>query len=553
MSDEKTDDDLQTLDGGQDLMVEVDGKLVPNYDATIVSFEEGDIVTGTVVRVDKDEVLVDIGYKSEGVVPANELSIRKSVDPSEEVSVGDIVDALVLTKEDADGRLILSRKRARFERAWQRIEKAAEEGTPVSGSVIEVVKGGLILDLGVRGFLPASLVDIRRVAELDEFLGQTLECRVIELNRFRNNVVLSRRAVLEEERRGAREQILDRMNVSDLVVGTISNIVDFGAFVDLDGIDGLIHISELSWSHVNHPSEVLTIGQKVEVRVLDIDRDRQRISLGLKQTQKDPWQQVFENRQVNEIVHGVVTKLVSFGAFVEIEEGVEGLIHISELAQHHVEDPAEIVRPGQEVNVKIIEIDPERRRLSLSLKRLEPEYRIHEDAMAEEGEGADAVGEEVEAAVAPAAEAAVAEKVAEVAEAEVAEAEAASEPKPAKKRASKTETAPEAEAAGEPKPAKKRASKTETAPEAEAVAQAGGEGEAETAVEAAPETEEAKPKAAAKKRTAKKTETAEEPVAEAKAETEGGSGVSMAEEFVRQRKKSRGPDAETEAEAGAKD
>ncbi len=399
MSDEHIDD-TQTLENGQELMVEVDGKMIPNYDATILTFEEGDIVTGTVVRVDKDEVLVDIGYKSEGVVPANELSIRKSVDPAEEVSVGDVVDALVLTKEDADGRLILSRKRARFERAWQRIEKAAEEGTPVTGTVIEVVKGGLILDLGVRGFLPASLVDIRRVADLDEFLGQSLECRVIELNRFRNNVVLSRRAVLEEERRGAREQILDRMNVGDLVTGTISNIVDFGAFVDLDGIDGLIHISELSWSHVNHPSEVLIIGQKVEVRVLDIDRDRQRISLGLKQTQKDPWQQVFENRQVNEIVHGRVTKLVSFGAFVEIEEGVEGLIHISELAQHHVEDPSEIVRPGQEVNVKIIEIDPERRRLSLSLKRLEPEYRIHEDAMAEEAEeGEGEEGEEFEEAV----------------------------------------------------------------------------------------------------------------------------------------------------------
>ena len=386
MSDEHIDEGEQTLQGGQDLMIEVDGKMVPNYDATIMTFEEGDIVTGTVVRVDKDEVLVDIGYKSEGVVPANELSIRKSVDPADEVAVGDVVDALVLTKEDADGRLILSRKRARFERAWQRIEKAAEEGTPVSGSVIEVVKGGLIIDLGVRGFLPASLVDIRRVADLDEFLGQTLECRVIELNRFRNNVVLSRRAVLEEERRGVREQILDRMNVGDLVTGTISNIVDFGAFVDLEGIDGLIHISELSWSHVNHPSEVLTISQKVTVRVLDIDRDRQRISLGLKQTQKDPWQQVFENRQVNEIVHGRVTKLVSFGAFVEIEEGVEGLIHISELAQHHVEDPSEVVRPGQDVNVKIIEIDPERRRLSLSLKRLEPEYRIHEDVLDEEGE-----------------------------------------------------------------------------------------------------------------------------------------------------------------------
>jgi small subunit ribosomal protein S1 len=209
---------------------------------------------------------------------------------------------------------------------------------------------------------------------------------VIELNRFRNNVVLSRRAVLEEERRGVREQILDRMNVGDVVTGTISNIVDFGAFVDLDGIDGLIHISELSWSHVNHPSEVLNIGLEVKVKVLDIDRDRQRISLGLKQTQKDPWQEVFENRQVNEIVHGKVTKLVSFGAFVEIEEGVEGLIHISELANHHVEEPSEILRPGQEINVKIIEIDPDRRRLSLSLKRLEPEYRIHEDVYADEEE-----------------------------------------------------------------------------------------------------------------------------------------------------------------------
>jgi small subunit ribosomal protein S1 len=488
MPDEHNDDITQdtevkeTLEGGQELMIEVDGKMIPNYDATIMTFEEGDIVTGTVVRVDKDEVLVDIGYKSEGVVPANELSIRKSVDPSEEVSVGDVVDALVLTKEDADGRLILSRKRARFERAWQRIEKAAEEGTPVTGNVIEVVKGGLILDLGVRGFLPASLVDIRRVAELDEFLGQALECRVIELNRFRNNVVLSRRAVLEEERRGAREQILDRMNVGDLVTGIISNIVDFGAFVDLEGIDGLIHISELSWSHVNHPSEVLTIGQKVEVRVLDIDRDRQRISLGLKQTQKDPWQQVFENRQVNEIVHGQVTKLVSFGAFVEIEEGVEGLIHISELAQHHVEDPSEIVRPGQEVNVKIIEIDPERRRLSLSLKRLEPEYRIHEDALAEEGEeGEEYEGESAEGdveAVADAETAVSAESTADteaVADAETAvdagttaaeavvEAETPATEEPAAEAAATPEPATEPEA----EPAVDEAPVAEAAPEVE--------------------------------------------------------------------------------------
>jgi small subunit ribosomal protein S1 len=332
-----------------DFMIEVDGQLIPNYDATMVSFEEGDVVTGKVVRIDKDEVLVDIGYKSEGVIPQNELSIRRSIDPAEEVSLGEEVDALVLTKEDQDGRLILSKKRARFERAWRRIEGAAESGEPVEGTVIEVVKGGLIIDLGVRGFLPASLVDIRRVQNLDDFLGQKIECKVIELNRSRNNVVLSRRAVLEEERKEARQQILDRLERGQVVEGTISNIVDFGAFVDLDGIDGLIHISELSWGHVNHPSEVLNIGETVSVKVLDIDRDRQRISLGLKQTQEDPWERVVRTYNVGDVLEGKVTKVVSFGAFVEIMEGVEGLVHISELAQHHVENPREVVEPGDEV------------------------------------------------------------------------------------------------------------------------------------------------------------------------------------------------------------
>src|SRR6185503_13374345 len=196
-----------------------------------------------------------------------ELTIRRSVNPDDEVAVGEAIDALVLQKEDADGRLILSKKRARFEKAWRRIDAAAESGEPVEGAVIEVVKGGLIIDLGVRGFLPASLVDIRRVQDLDEYRDQTLRCKVIELNRSRNNVVLSRRAVLEEERREQRQQILDRLQPGVEVEGVISNIVDFGAFVDLDGIDGLIHISELSWSHVNHPSEVLEIGQTVRVKV----------------------------------------------------------------------------------------------------------------------------------------------------------------------------------------------------------------------------------------------------------------------------------------------
>jgi small subunit ribosomal protein S1 len=371
VSDTEAVTQAKPVEGSNGLLLEVDGQIVPNYDATLVPFEEGDVVTGKVVRIDKDEVLVDIGYKSEGVIPSHELSIRKSVDASEEVELGEEVDALVLTKEDQDGRLILSKKRARFEKAWRRIEGAAESGEPVEGTVIEVVKGGLIIDLGVRGFLPASLVDIRRVQNLDDFLGQKIECKVIELNRSRNNVVLSRRAVLEEERKEVRQQILDRLQPGQVVEGAISNIVDFGAFVDLDGIDGLIHISELSWSHVNHPSEILNIGDVVPVKVLDIDRERQRISLGLKQTQEDPWQRVMDTYNVGDVLEGKVTKVVSFGAFVEILDGVEGLVHISELAQHHVENPREVVNQGDTVKVKILEIDSERRRLSLSVKRVE--------------------------------------------------------------------------------------------------------------------------------------------------------------------------------------
>jgi small subunit ribosomal protein S1 len=361
----------KVVEGSDGLLLEIDGQIVPNYDATIHPFEEGEVVTGLVVRIDQDEVLVDIGYKSEGVIPANELSIRKSVDPHDEVSLGEEVDALVLTKEDQDGRLIISKKRARFEKAWRRIEAAAESGEPVEGNVIEVVKGGLIIDLGVRGFLPASLVDIRRVPNLDEYMGTTIECKVIELNRSRNNVVLSRRAVLEEERKEVRQQILDRLEPGLVVEGQISNIVDFGAFVDLDGIDGLIHISELSWSHVNHPSQVLEIGDTVKVKVLDIDRERQRISLGLKQTQEDPWQRIVNTYNIGDELVGTVTKVVTFGAFVEILDGVEGLVHISELAAHHVENPREVVQPGDEIRVKILEIDSERRRLSLSAKRVE--------------------------------------------------------------------------------------------------------------------------------------------------------------------------------------
>jgi len=417
------------VEGSNGLLLEVDGQIVPNYDATMRPIEEGEVVTGNVVRIDNDEVLVDIGYKSEGVIPANELSIRRSVDPHDEVHLGEEVDAIVMTKEDQDGRLIMSKKRARFEKAWRRIETAAETGEPVEGTVIEVVKGGLIIDLGVRGFLPASLVDIRRVPNLDEYMGTKIETKVIELNRSRNNVVLSRRAVLEEERKEVRQQILDRLQPGLVVDGQISNIVDFGAFVDLDGIDGLIHISELSWSHVNHPSEILAIGDTVKVKVLDIDRDRQRISLGLKQTQEDPWQRIVDTYTVGDELAGKVTKVVTFGAFVEILDGVEGLVHISELAPHHVESPREMVHPGDEIRVKILEIDSERRRLSLSAKRVEdqilpvsrPAGADGEDEPAGEDEitptGVADAGAEAEVVEAPDAEVAVETPEAEVVEA----------------------------------------------------------------------------------------------------------------------------------------
>ncbi|MDQ3658508.1 MAG: 30S ribosomal protein S1 [Actinomycetota bacterium] len=352
----------------KDFFREENGEVIPIDDSVLIDFKDGDIVEGDVVRIDKEEVLVDIGYKSEGLIPSNELSIRKGADPHDIVELGQHIEALVLQKEDQDGRLILSAKRAAFEKAWNRVQESYDDQRVVQGPVIEVVKGGLIIDIGLRGFLPASLVDIRRVRNLEAFLGEKLECKVIELNRSRNNVVLSRRAVLEEERKEERDRILTSLEEGEVVEGTVSNLVDFGAFVDLEGIDGLIHISELSWNHVDHPSEVVEVGEKVTVKVLEVDRERERISLGLKQTRKDPWQEIVERVSVGEQIPGRVTKLVSFGAFVEVAEGVEGLIHISELAEHHVETPDEIIRSGDEVDARIIDVDARRRRLSLSLR-----------------------------------------------------------------------------------------------------------------------------------------------------------------------------------------
>ena len=338
-------------------------------DKTIKVFNDGDLVSGQAVQIDHRQVLLDIGYKTEGVIPSRELSIKHDIDPSEVVELGSEVEALVLTKEDKEGRLILSKKRAQYERAWGDIEKIKENDGVVTGTVIEVVKGGLILDIGLRGFLPASLVEMRRVRDLAPYIGQQLEAKIIELDKNRNNVVLSRRAYLEETQSAVRSSFLNELEKGQVREGVVSSIVNFGAFVDLGGVDGLVHVSELSWKHIDHPSEVVEVGQPVTVEVLEVDLDRERVSLSLKATQEDPWQAFARTHALGQIVPGKVTKLVPFGAFVRVEDGIEGLVHISELATRHVDLAEQVVSVGEEVFVKIIDIDMDRRRISLSLKQ----------------------------------------------------------------------------------------------------------------------------------------------------------------------------------------
>ena len=448
-------------------------------DGTLTDFDEGDLVSGTVVKVERDEVLLDIGYKSEGVIPARELSIRKDANPADIVSTGDQIEALVLQKEDKDGRLILSKKRAEYERAWTKIEEKFNSGENVEGEVIEVVKGGLILDIGLRGFLPASLVDLRRVKDLATYTGQRLEARVIEMDRNRNNVVLSRRVVLEEGRKHERAEILTKLQKGMILPGNVSSIVDFGAFVDLGGIDGLVHVSELSWSHVHHPPEVVKVGDPVQVQVLDVDLDRERISLGLKQTTEDPWKMLVKDFPVGSIIEGTVTKLVPFGVFVELGDGVEGLVHISEMAKGHVETPDQVTSVGQKVMVKVMDVDLERRRISLSMRAAAETLGITiEIAGATEEEAEETEGGAEEVVSEEAAEPAV-ESAPEAEEAEEAAAEEAVEPESEQPEAEEV-----AEAAEEP----------EAEPEAEAAEEP--EAEAEEVAEAAEEPEpEAEPQA----------------------------------------------------------
>jgi len=346
-----------------------DEEILAAVDETIKYFNDGDIVEGIVVKVDRDEVLLDIGYKTEGVILSRELSIKHDIDPGDAVSVGEKIEALVLQKEDKEGRLLLSKKRAQYERAWGSIEKVKEEDGVVTGTVIEVVKGGLILDIGLRGFLPASLVEMRRVRDLQPYIGKQLEAKIIELDKNRNNVVLSRRSWLEQTQSEVRSTFLQTLAKGQVRPGVVSSIVNFGAFVDLGGVDGLVHVSELSWKHIDHPNEVVEVGQEVTVEVLEVDMDRERVSLSLKATQEDPWQAFARTHSIGQVVPGKVTKLVPFGAFVRVEDGIEGLVHISELAVRHVEVPEQVAKVGADVFVKVIDIDLERRRISLSIKQ----------------------------------------------------------------------------------------------------------------------------------------------------------------------------------------
>ena len=346
-----------------------DAELDAAYSASMVTVEDGQLVEGVVVKIDRDEVLLDIGYKAEGVIPSRELSIRNDADPFDIVGMGESIEALVIQKEDKEGRLLLSKKRAQYERAWGKIEEIKEAEGIVKGNVIEVVKGGLIVDIGLRGFLPASLVELRRVRDLQPYVGKEIEAKIIELDKNRNNVVLSRRGWLEETQREQREEFLDNLKPGEVRTGVVSSVVNFGAFVDLGGMDGLVHVSELSWKHVDHPGSVVAIGDEIEVQVLEVDLSRERISLSLKATQQDPWQQFAGEHRPGELVYGRVTKLVPFGSFVQVGDGIEGLVHISEMSAHHIDLPEQVVTPGEELWVKIIDLDLQRRRISLSIKQ----------------------------------------------------------------------------------------------------------------------------------------------------------------------------------------
>ncbi len=372
-----------------------------DYSEGVARPRPGDIMHGRIVRIADDHVLVDVGYKSEGVIPLSELTYRKVGSAAETAELNAEIDAMVLSVDGEEGSLRLSKRRADEAAAWESLKSAYEAAEVVDAPIVEAVKGGLVADIGARGFLPASQVERGYAQDLQPYVGQTLRVKIIELDRAKHRVILSRKVVLEEERKLSRERIWGDITEGQVLHGSVKSLTDFGAFVDLGGVDGLLHVSEMSWGRIQHPSEALHEGQEIDVKVLRLDRERGRISLGYKQVMANPWDSVEERYPVGAIVRGKVVRLATFGAFVELEPGIDGLVHISQLADHHVTRPGEVVSVGEEVEVKVLRVDPAERRVSLSLRDAGGYQSQKRDPYDEEpqagGDGAtigDAVGED---------------------------------------------------------------------------------------------------------------------------------------------------------------
>ncbi len=344
-------------------------ELLGLYEETLGDLTEGQIVKGKILNVGEKDVLVDIGFKSEGIISLSEFS-----DPSE-IGKGDEVEVYLERMENNDGLVVLSKQRADFLRVWNKIKDAYDEEQVVEGKLVRRIKGGVVVDLfGVDAFLPGSQVALRRVPNLDDLIGQVLEFRVIKLNKRRRNIVVSRRVVLEEERAVKRGKLIKELEKDQIRKGQVKNITDFGAFVDLGGIDGLLHITDMSWGRVSHPSEIVSIGDDIEVKVLEFDKERERISLGLKQLEKYPWENVAEKYPVNTKIRGRVVSITDYGAFVELEKGVEGLIHVSEMSwTRHVRHPAKILSINDVIDAVVLKVDQENEKISLGLKQVEPD------------------------------------------------------------------------------------------------------------------------------------------------------------------------------------
>ena len=331
------------------------------------NFKEGTIVKGRIIERRPREVMVDIGYKSEGAIDLGEFS------PADDLAIGQEIEVLLERLEDEDGQVVLSRQKAAHKQNWDKIVKLSESGKTVQGIVRDIVKGGLMLDVGVEAFLPSSQIDINPPKNLREFLGKTLECRIVKLNEDRKNVVLSRRELIEEERNEKRAKLLSHLDKGAKVKGRVKNLTEFGAFVDLDGLDGLLHVTDMTWGRLGHPSELLQTNQEIEVIVLEIDKERLRVSLGLKQMSENPWDKIAEKYPVNLKIRGKVTSLVPYGAFVQLEPGVEGLVHVSELSwTRRIALPSDVIQDGQEIEAIVISVSKEEQKLSLSVRHLEP-------------------------------------------------------------------------------------------------------------------------------------------------------------------------------------